>query len=87
MPDVTATVPPVVLAVYAHPDDPEVACGGTLAQWSSSGAAVHLLIACTGDKGAADAMTDTAGLVDARAGRDLGGAGPHRLRDARLARR
>ncbi len=32
VPDVVTAVPPVVLAVYAHPDDPEVACGGTLAR-------------------------------------------------------
>ena len=27
--------PGVVLAVYAHPDDADVACGGTLAQRAS----------------------------------------------------
>jgi len=72
--EVITTVPPVVLAVYAHPDDPEVACGGTLAQWCAAGAAVHLLIACTGDKGATDPETDVAALVDARAGEVAAGA-------------
>jgi len=74
VPDVITTVPAVVLAVYAHPDDPEVACGGTLAQWSSGGAAIHLLIACTGDKGAADPQTDPAALIDARAAEVAAGA-------------
>ena len=73
MPEVIAAVPAVVLAVYAHPDDPEVACGGTLAQWAAAGAAIHLLIACTGDKGASE-LTDTAALVDARAAEVAAGA-------------
>ena len=29
--------PGIVLAVYAHPDDADVACGGTLARWSQGG--------------------------------------------------
>ena len=29
-------VPARALAVYAHPDDPEVACGGTLAHWAGA---------------------------------------------------
>ena len=67
VPDVVSTVPPVVLAVYAHPDDPEVACGGTLARWAAAGAAVHLLITCSGDKGTIDPQTDPAALARARA--------------------
>ena len=27
-------VPVSALAVYAHPDDPDVSCGGTLAAWA-----------------------------------------------------
>src|SRR5580704_2311219 len=68
------TVPPVVLAVYAHPDDPEVACGGTLARWAADGAAVHLLLTCTGDKGTADPQTDPADLVRVRAAEVAAGA-------------
>jgi LmbE family N-acetylglucosaminyl deacetylase len=55
---IEATIPDRALAVFAHPDDPEVSCGGTLARWSSSGAAVHLVIANRGDKGSADPATD-----------------------------
>ena len=35
--------PGVVLAVYAHPDDADVGCGGTLARWAKAGSAVHLV--------------------------------------------
>ncbi len=52
------TIPERALAVYAHPDDPEVACGGTLAAWSAAGTEVHLVIACRGEKGSADPSTD-----------------------------
>ena len=34
---IEATTPERALAVYAHPDDPEVACGGTLARWAALG--------------------------------------------------
>jgi len=43
--------PDVVLAVYAHPDDADVAAGGSLALWAARGADVHLVVACDGDKG------------------------------------
>lgn len=59
-------VPAVVLAVYAHPDDPEVACGGTLARWAGSGAAIHLVIVCAGDKGTLDPEADAAALATVR---------------------
>ncbi len=43
--------PTSVLAVYAHPDDADVAAGGLLARWASRGAAVHLVVVCDGSKG------------------------------------
>ena len=46
--------PAVVLAVYAHPDDADVACGGTLARWAKGGAAVHLIVCTDGGKGTFD---------------------------------
>jgi LmbE family N-acetylglucosaminyl deacetylase len=56
------------LAVYAHPDDPEVSCGGTLARWSAAGCEVHLVVCNSGDKGSSDPKVDPAALVAARAG-------------------
>lgn len=60
-------IPERALAVYAHPDDPEVSCGGTLARWAASGAEVHLVIANRGDKGSSDPSTDPNELAERRA--------------------
>jgi GlcNAc-PI de-N-acetylase len=60
-------VPDRVLAVYAHPDHPEVACGGTLAHWAAQGAEVRLVVVNDGDKGSADRAVDPAGLAERRA--------------------
>jgi LmbE family N-acetylglucosaminyl deacetylase len=46
--------PGVVLAVYAHPDDADVACGGALARWANAGSAVHLVVCTDGGKGTPD---------------------------------
>lgn len=64
---IEATTPATALAVFAHPDDPEVSCGGTLARWAAGGCAVHLVIANQGDKGSADPTTDPAELTRRRA--------------------
>lgn len=60
-------IPERALAIYAHPDDPEVGCGGTLARWAASAAEVHLVIANRGDKGSADPTTDPDALAAHRA--------------------
>jgi LmbE family N-acetylglucosaminyl deacetylase len=60
-------VPARALAVYAHPDDVEVACGGTLARWAAAGCEVHLVVVCQGDKGSTDATSDPATLAATRA--------------------
>jgi LmbE family N-acetylglucosaminyl deacetylase len=60
--------PAVVLAVYAHPDDADVACGGTLARWAKAGSAVHLLVCTDGGKGTTDPAVEPAQLVSERAG-------------------
>lgn len=60
-------VPARALAVYAHPDDPEVACAGTLARWAGAGAEVHLVVCTLGEKGSADPATDPVALAERRA--------------------
>ncbi|MDQ3979679.1 MAG: PIG-L family deacetylase [Actinomycetota bacterium] len=60
--------PQRVLAVYAHPDDLEISCGGTLARWAASGAEVHLLLLTRGDKGSSDPAVDPDELARQRAG-------------------
>jgi LmbE family N-acetylglucosaminyl deacetylase len=58
--------PARVLAVYAHPDDPEIAAGGTLARWAAAGSTVFVLITTRGDKGSTDADADGADLARVR---------------------
>ncbi len=55
-----------VLAVYAHPDDPEVSCGGSLARWARAGTEVHAVVATRGDKGSADPDADGDALAERR---------------------
>lgn len=43
--------PKSALAIYAHPDDADVAAGGLMALWASEGIAVHLAVLCDGAKG------------------------------------
>ena len=38
MAELLADVPRRALAIYAHPDDPDVSCGGTLAAWAARAA-------------------------------------------------
>ncbi|HEX2698837.1 MAG TPA: PIG-L deacetylase family protein [Acidimicrobiales bacterium] len=60
-------VPSRALAVYAHPDDPEVSCGGTIARWASAGCEVHVVICASGDKGSSDPTVQPAELAARRA--------------------
>jgi len=63
---VEAAVGPV-LAIYAHPDDPDVSCGGALALWALGGAEVHVVICTNGDKGTSDPAVDPKDLARRRA--------------------
>ena len=63
MAELLVEVPGRVLAIYAHPDDPDVSCGGTLAAWAAAGSEVHTLICTDGGKGTADPSTDPVALV------------------------
>ncbi|MGH9150587.1 MAG: PIG-L deacetylase family protein, partial [Acidimicrobiales bacterium] len=58
--------PARALAVYAHPDDADVSCGGTLARWAAAGAEVGLVVANLGDKGSSDPGADPAALAARR---------------------
>jgi LmbE family N-acetylglucosaminyl deacetylase len=85
MPELVTAVPGRVLAVYAHPDDAEVSCGGTLARWASAGAVIEIVVCTQGDKGSSDPTVSPdelavrrRGEVDA-AGRVLGVAQHHFL--------
>ncbi|HVL93587.1 MAG TPA: PIG-L deacetylase family protein [Acidimicrobiales bacterium] len=76
-----APTPLSALAVYAHPDDPEVSCGGTLAAWAASGAAVHVVVCAQGDKGSPDPTAVPADLARRRAEEMTAAAAALGLRD------
>jgi len=56
---------PTLLAVFAHPDDESLACGGTLARLSDRGARVVLMCASRGERG-----SEAGPEVDEQLGRD-----------------
>src|SRR5215210_1100526 len=66
MAELLAAAPARVLAVYAHPDDPEISCGGTLAAWAGAGSEVHVLTCTRGEKGSNDPATDPEDLARRR---------------------
>ncbi len=67
MAELVTDVTDVVLAVYAHPDDADVAAAGTLARWAAAGCQVHLLVLTDGGKGTADPKVKPAELARRRA--------------------
>jgi LmbE family N-acetylglucosaminyl deacetylase len=68
MAELVTEVPRRALAVYAHPDDADVASGGTLACWSSAGCDVHLVVCTDGGLGTMDPSVEPAALARTRAG-------------------
>ena len=66
MAELIREAPARALAIYAHPDDPEVSCGGLLACWSRAGTEVHAVVATVGDKGTLDADADGDALARRR---------------------
>jgi len=85
MAELVDAAPAVALAIYAHPDDPEVSCGGTLARWARAGCDVHVAVVTRGDKGSSDPSVDPVELAERRSGEMaaaaevLGLAGHHNL--------
>ncbi len=47
-----------VMVVGAHPDDPDFACGGSVARWVAAGATVKYVVVTSGDKGMPDPTLD-----------------------------
>lgn len=69
-------VPRRALAIYAHPDDPEVASSATLAGWAAAGCEVSVISAARGEKGAGGSGEELAArrAAEARAAAELVGA-------------
>ena len=58
--------PARAMAIYAHPDDADIAAGGLLSLWASEGCAVHLVVVCDGAKGSHRPKADATSLREAR---------------------
>lgn len=84
-PELLNETPRRALAIFAHPDDSDVAAGGTLARWAHAGSEVHVVICALGDKGSSIPGEDVDELVRRRAAElesaqeILGVAGIHQL--------
>lgn len=64
------SMPHILLAVFAHPDDEAFGCGGTLARYAAEGHDVHLICATRGEAGkitdpTIDPQSDRASLREA----------------------
>jgi LmbE family N-acetylglucosaminyl deacetylase len=59
-------IPSCALAIYAHPDDPDISCGGTLAKWAAAGCPVHVVLCTLGDKGSRQASVEPSVLARCR---------------------
>jgi LmbE family N-acetylglucosaminyl deacetylase len=64
----TDAPPPLkrVMALFAHPDDPEFFAGGTLARWSAEGKELTYVLATSGDKGTDDPAMSAERLIAIR---------------------
>lgn len=49
----------------AHPDDPELACGGTIATWARRDRVTHIIVSC-GEKGTWEKNASPLRIADAR---------------------
>ena len=58
--------PASAMAIYAHPDDADIAAGGLLALWASEGCAIHLVVVCDGAKGSHVPQTNATSLRETR---------------------
>jgi LmbE family N-acetylglucosaminyl deacetylase len=61
-----ALSPRAVVAVYAHPDDADVAAGGVIASWAAQGSDVYLVVTCDGSKGTHGTSSSSSRLADLR---------------------
>jgi LmbE family N-acetylglucosaminyl deacetylase len=55
-----------VLAIYAHPDDLEISCGGALVRFADAGGSTHLVTCNEGDKGTVDSDAEPHALAARR---------------------
>src|SRR5258708_4540210 len=58
--------PKRVMAIYAHPDDPEFFSGGTLIKWGLEGMILTYVLVTSGDKGTDDPDMTMQRLIEIR---------------------
>jgi LmbE family N-acetylglucosaminyl deacetylase len=54
------------MVVFAHPDDAEFGCGGTVASWTAEGYEMAYVVATDGSKGSADPAMEPGRLIATR---------------------
>jgi LmbE family N-acetylglucosaminyl deacetylase len=64
-----------VMVMFAHPDDAEVQCAGTVAQWTEAGREIIYVVLTRGDKGTPDASMAGDRLAKIRQEEQLNAAG------------
>ncbi|HLY31288.1 MAG TPA: PIG-L deacetylase family protein [Ktedonobacterales bacterium] len=57
---------PRVMAIFAHPDDADFICAGTIARFVANGYRAQYVLATSGDKGSADPNATPEGLIATR---------------------
>ncbi len=65
---------PRVMAIFAHPDDVEFICSGTIARFVASGYRVQYVLATSGDKGSDDPAATPESLIATREAEQLAAA-------------
>ncbi len=63
------------MVVFAHPDDAEVHCAGTIARWAEAGKKITYVVMTRGDKGTQDPAMTPAALAEIRREEQLQAAG------------
>ena len=58
--------PLTAMVIFAHPDDAEFTCGGTVAKWCAEGWTVYYVLATSGDKGTHDSSLTAQDLAAMR---------------------
>ena len=64
--DLGAEGPLTAMVIFAHPDDAEFTCGGTVAKWCAQGWTVYYVLATSGDKGTHEAELSSQELAAIR---------------------
>jgi LmbE family N-acetylglucosaminyl deacetylase len=73
-----------VLGIFAHPDDAEIAAGGTIAKWVAAGREGHLLVLTNGDRGSSDPKRSRVELAATRRAETEAAAGALGLASVRI---